>query len=85
MKSLISPDKPKDKTYQQLVQLLKNHFDPKPSEIVQRFKFDSRNRKPDEAVMDYVAELRRLAQDCNYGDTLQERLRDRIFCGINDD
>ena len=85
MKSLISPEKPKDKTYQQLVLLLKNHFDPKPSEVVQRFKFEQRNRKADEAVMDYVAELRRLAQDCNYGDTLQGRLRDRIVCGINDD
>lgn len=35
--------------------------------------------------MDYVADLHRLAQNCHYGDTLQERLRDRIFCGINDD
>ncbi|KAK7901534.1 hypothetical protein WMY93_018303 [Mugilogobius chulae] len=85
MRNLLSPNKPKEKTYQQLVLLLKNHFDPKPSEIVQRYKFDSRSRKPNESVMDYVAELRRLAQDCNYGDTLQQKLRDRIVCGINDD
>lgn len=85
MKNLLSPDKPKDKTYTQLVELLKNHFDPKPSEIVQRYKFDSRNREPNESVMEYVAELRRLAQDCNYGNTLQQRLRDRIVCGINED
>ncbi|XP_033993597.1 uncharacterized protein K02A2.6-like [Trematomus bernacchii] len=85
MKNLLSPDKPKDKTYTQLVELLKNHFDPKPSEIVQRYKFDSRNREPNESVMEYVAELRRLAQDCNYGNTLQQRLRDRIVCGISED
>ncbi|XP_041651122.1 uncharacterized protein K02A2.6-like [Cheilinus undulatus] len=85
MRNLLSPEKPKDKSYQQLVLLLKNHFDPKPSEIVQRYKFDSRSRMPNETVMDYVAELRRLAQDCNYGDTLQQMLRDRIVCGINDD
>lgn len=85
MRNLLSPEKPKDKTYQQLVLLLKNHFDPKPSEIVQRYKFDSRSRKQNESVLDYVAELRRLAQDCNYGDTLQQKLRDRIVCGINDD
>ncbi|XP_032363557.1 uncharacterized protein LOC116676762 [Etheostoma spectabile] len=35
--------------------------------------------------MENVAELRRLAQDCKYGDTLQQMLRDRIVCGINED
>lgn len=35
MRNLLSPDKPKDKTYTELVRLLKDHFDPKPSEIVQ--------------------------------------------------
>ncbi|XP_053724301.1 uncharacterized protein LOC128760685 [Synchiropus splendidus] len=85
MRNILSPDRPKDKTYQELVNLLKNHFDPKPSEIVQRYKFDSRSRMPGESVMDFVAELRRVAQDCNYGDTLQQMLRDRIVCSINDD
>ncbi|XP_039887198.1 uncharacterized protein K02A2.6-like [Simochromis diagramma] len=85
IRNLLSPAKPKDKTFQELVLLMKNHFDPKPSEIVQRYKFDSRSRKPNETVMEYVAELRRLAQDCNYGNTLQQMLRDRIVCGIKDD
>ena len=38
---------------------MKNYFDPKPNRIVQRYKFDSRNHKPNETVMEYVAELRR--------------------------
>uniref|UniRef100_A0A3B3S818 Uncharacterized protein n=1 Tax=Paramormyrops kingsleyae TaxID=1676925 RepID=A0A3B3S818_9TELE len=54
MRSLLSPEKPKDKTYQQLVELLKNHFHPKPSEIAQ----SSRTRKPEESVLGNVAELR---------------------------
>ncbi len=36
-------------------------------------------------MTEYVAELRRLAQSCNYGATLEQMLRDRIVCGINDD
>uniref|UniRef100_A0AAV2LW61 Retrotransposon gag domain-containing protein n=1 Tax=Knipowitschia caucasica TaxID=637954 RepID=A0AAV2LW61_KNICA len=72
MRNLLSPEKPKEKTYHQLVVLLKNHFDPKPSEIVQRYKFDSRSRNQNESVMDYVAELRRLAQDWD-GPTLLGR------------
>ncbi len=37
------------------------------------------------AVLDYVAILRKLAHDCNYGEKLTEMLRDRLVCGINDD
>lgn len=85
MHNLLSPAKPKDKSYRALVLVMKNHFDPKPSKIVQRYKFDSRNHKPNETVMEYVAELCRLAQDCNYGNTLQQILRDRSVCVINDD
>ncbi|KAL0160115.1 hypothetical protein M9458_043840, partial [Cirrhinus mrigala] len=51
----------------------------------QKYKFDSCTRKPEETVIEYVAELRRLAQSCNYGATLEQMLRDRIVCGINDD
>lgn len=29
--------------------------------------------------------LRKLAQDCNYGDKLSEMLHDRLVCGIGDD
>ncbi|XP_055725310.1 uncharacterized protein LOC129815465 [Salvelinus fontinalis] len=85
MRNLLSPDKPGEKSFIDLVELLKNHFNPKPSEIVQRFKFDSRMRKPIESVGEYVAELRKLALDCNYGNTLSQMLRDRLVCGINDD
>lgn len=70
MRNLLSPVKPSERTYQQLVTMLRNHFNPQPSEIVQRFKFDSRTKKSTETVTEYVAELRRLAQDCNYGATL---------------
>ena len=32
----------------------------------------------------YVSELRGLAQFCNYSDSLETILRDRLVCGIND-
>ncbi|XP_061564077.1 uncharacterized protein K02A2.6-like [Cololabis saira] len=85
MRNLVSPEKPGDKTFDQLVALLKEHYNPKPSEIVQRFMFYSRTRKPEETVLDFVAGLRKLAQDCNFGDKLKEQLRDRLVCGVADD
>ena len=32
----------------------------------------------------YLADLRRLAEHCNYGDTLDKMLRDRLVWGVND-
>lgn len=32
-----------------------------------------------------MAELRRIAEHCKYGDTLDKMLRDRLVWGINDD
>ena len=85
LRSLVSPAKPDDKTFTQLVEILSKHFKPTPSEIVERFKFHSRFRKPGESVSTFVAELRRLAEFCNFGDSLETMIRDRLVCGINDE
>lgn len=85
LRNLLSPVKPGTKTFGELVELLKEHFNPKPSEILQRFKFNSRAREDGEMVLEYVAVLRKLAHDCNYGEKLTEMLRDRLVCGINED
>ena len=50
---------------------------------MERDKFHSRNRKEDEGVAAYVAELRKLTEHCNLGESLPEMLRDRLVCGIN--
>ena len=59
-------------------------FNPKPSEVMQRFSFTSRMRTANETVIEYVAALRRIAADCNLGNQLDENLRDRLVCGVND-
>ena len=62
---------------------MKLHREPKVSIIVRRFQFNTRNRSLDESVADYVAALRRLAEHCALGNMLDEMLRDRLVCGIN--
>ena len=52
---------------------------------MQRYKFNTRVRLPNESVMTYVSELRALAEHCKFPETfLDELLRDRLVCGIND-
>ena len=36
-------------------------------------------------MVDFVAELRHISQDCQYGDQLEEMLRDRLVCEIRDE
>ena len=48
--------------------------------IVQRFRFNGRNRHTGESATAYVAELRQLAEHCLYA----TMLRDRLVCGVED-
>ena len=78
LRSLLTPDKPSDKTFEELTALLAKHYSPPPSEVIQRYRFNSRSRNDGESIAAYVADLRRLAEFCNFGTTLEKMLRDRI-------
>ena len=76
------PEKPSDKSVVELLTLLKDHYEPQPVTISERYHFYSRSQSEDESVSQFVAELRRLAATCSFGDHLNEALRDRLVCGI---
>ena len=67
MRSLIHQLEPKDKSYDELIAAMRQHFEPQPSEIMQRFKFHTRSRKPGETVAEFVSELRAIAKDSTSG------------------
>ena len=50
IRDLVAPDKLTDKSYQELVDLLTSHLDPKPSVIVERFKFNSHFQRDGETA-----------------------------------
>ena len=53
--------------------------------MVQRLRFNSRVRHTDESVAEFVSTLRALSEFCEYGETLNEMLRDRLVCDIDDE
>ena len=81
LRSLVAPTKP-DKKSHELVAAMAKHHNPAPSEIVQRYRFNSRSRKEGESFATYLSELRSLADHCNFRDNLDDMLRDRLVCGI---
>ena len=83
IKTLASPKKLEEFTFKELVELAATHFNPKPSPIVKRFEFNSRSQKEGESIAVFVAELRKIAEHCDYGPVLSDMLRDRLVCGTN--
>lgn len=84
IRNLVAPDPPTEKTFTELVEVVKRHYNPKRNVTLERYNFNSRLRHKGESVSAYVAELRRLTEHCQFGRTLEDMLRDRLVCGIQD-
>ena len=71
LRNLISPSLLKDKSFDEIVEVLKKHYEPKPNVIMERFYFHRRNQATDESIVEF-------------GDYLKDALRDRLVCGLKD-
>ncbi|KAJ1088474.1 hypothetical protein NDU88_001631 [Pleurodeles waltl] len=58
---------------------LDKHFLPKVSIILQRYYFGKRKQTDDESIEDFVTALRKLASSCNFGENLEERIKDQFM------
>ena len=83
IESVVGAETLKEIDYGDLVTKLSQHYDPVPSSIVQRYKFYNRAREEGESIADFVASLREITKYCDYRDTLNMMLRDRLVCGVN--
>ena len=85
IRTLVASEQTGAVDYEVIVNKVKEHVNPKPSATVQRFLFNIRVQGPGESVADFVAELRRLSPNCEFGATLSELLRDRLVCGVREE
>ena len=83
VRDLVSPAKPANKTFDQIVELVTKHYSPKPSTVMQRFQLNARYQGKDESIAAFVAALRQLSEFCEFGATLNQMLRDRIVVGVS--
>ena len=51
-------------------------------EAFESFRFHSRDQEQNESIDAFVAELRKLAKGCNFGDQEDRMIRDRILVGV---
>ena len=82
LQTIIAPSKPTEKTYKQLVDAMKSYVEPKPIVIVKHFRFHCRDQKEGETLVQYLAQLHKLTEHCEFQDNLEEALRDKLVCGV---
>lgn len=85
LRDLTAPAKPATKSYDELVETLSRHLSPKPLLIAERFRFYKRDQKEGEGVRDYIAQLRKFSEHCEFGTVLDDALRDRFVCGLSNE
>ena len=81
-RNLTSPGLPSAKTYEELTRLLAGYFKPKVNVVAQRFRFHKRMQTNSESCNAYMSSLRQLAAACDYGEFLDQALRDQFVCGL---
>ena len=84
VQNLVSPKKPGDCTYAELVKALKDHFKPKVVIIYERYKFHTRSQQQGESISNFVAGLKSCARTCDFGEVADDMLRDRFVVGLAD-
>ena len=84
IRNLTAPKKPAEHPFKDIVKLVRQHYSPAPSAIVQHFNFNTRSPKEGETKAEFIAELRKISEHCQFGDTLEDMLRDRLVCKIQD-
>ena len=85
LRNLVTPDAPKDKDFATLSKLLKDHYEPTPIVIAERYRFYSRKQNADESIAEYIAELKRLSTHCHFEGFLEQAFRDCLVCGMKND
>ena len=81
--NILAPKSLSSVTFQEIVDALIAHYRPKKIIIYERFKFHSCVQSSNESISDYIAAIKKLARTCDYGDKLNENLRDRFVIGLS--
>ncbi|GBN51887.1 hypothetical protein AVEN_59514-1 [Araneus ventricosus] len=78
-------EKPKDKSFQEMTAILEEQLNPKPLVISKRFRFQKRNQAEGKIVATFCAQLKKLSTICEFGQFLNDSLRDRFVCGVRNE
>ena len=82
LNNLCFPDAPDSKEFKALTDMLKAHYVSKITPMTSRLKLQGRKQEANETISSYIVALKQIAVHCNFGNSLDERLRDAFTCGV---
>ena len=85
LKNIITPRNIKALSFEELSDALSEHCNPAPSVKVERSNFYMYRQEPNQSISDFIARLKKLSQYCEFGDTIEDMLRDITVVGVADD
>ncbi|XP_070526962.1 uncharacterized protein [Cardiocondyla obscurior] len=80
---ICKPNKPREKTYEELIKIVKDYLKPPASYLIHRNTFRQRIQRSDETISQYVAALKELAKDCKFRDgDIDDQVLDQLRTGL---
>lgn len=83
LRDLCHPFLPKDKTFEELAELLRKQFSPQIAIFRERINFYNARQNPGENIISYYGRLKKLSVDCKFGDHLEAVLLDKFVTGLS--
>jgi transposase InsO family protein len=78
------PSEEQWKSYEEVISKLDSFFKVRKNTIFERARFNRRHQLEGETVEQYIVELLKLVEHCEYGTMRDEMVRDRLVVGIRD-
>ncbi|KAB0789999.1 hypothetical protein PPYR_15712, partial [Photinus pyralis] len=67
-----------------IIKKFEGYFVPEVNQSMERHRFNTRSQAKNENIEAYLADLRKIASNCNFGNLKNELIKDRIVCGVHD-
>lgn len=82
LRDLSHPVPPKDRSYEELTELLRKQFTPQVSIFRERANFYKAVQLPGENATSWYGRIKKLSVDCKFGDNLESILLDKFVTGL---
>ncbi|XP_017891008.1 uncharacterized protein K02A2.6-like [Ceratina calcarata] len=85
LRNLTTPNLPSQTSFAELKQTMRQHLQPAPNPMAERYKFKECTQKEGEDIKRFLVNLKRLSTFCEFGDNLENSLRDQFVWRLSSD
>ena len=82
--SLTAPEEPEDKSFDDLIKMITEHYAPTPNKITEEYKFGKICQDSSETLTSFFTRIKTGAHTCGFGDKYDQMIRNRFICGLRD-